>query len=61
MEGNPYPFPNDEVEKGRLDAIQDFIRGLIRGNVISPIVKDPRQIGKKNSSRQATLRRKKWT
>src|SRR5215471_5419192 len=44
MIGNPYPFPNDEVEKERLDQLQYCIRTLIGGNIVGPILKKPTQI-----------------
>ena len=46
MTGNPYPFPNDELEKERLDQLQYCIRTLIGGNVVVPIVNNPTQISK---------------
>ena len=45
MTGNPYPFPNDELEKERLDELQYCMRELIGANVVVPIRKNPKQIG----------------
>lgn len=42
--GNPYPFPNDELEKERLDQLQYCIRALLGENVVVPIPKNPTQI-----------------
>jgi hypothetical protein len=43
--GNPYPFPNDELEKERLDELQSCMLALIGANVVAPIGEKPTQIG----------------
>lgn len=45
MASNPYPLPNDELEKDRLDALQMCFRLLLGTNVVAPILKEPTQIG----------------
>jgi len=44
MPNNPYPLPNDELEKDRLDALQTCFHLLLRTNIVAPIVKIPTQI-----------------
>jgi hypothetical protein len=41
---NPYPLPNDELEKDRLNALQTCFYLLLRTNIVAPIVKNPTQI-----------------
>lgn len=41
---NPYPLPNDELEKERLDALQICFYLLLKTNIVPPIVKSPTQI-----------------
>lgn len=43
---NPYPMPNDEMEKERLDELQYCFRKVIGANIVAPIQKEPTQIGK---------------
>jgi len=42
--GNPYPLPNDDEEKDRLDELQLCFRQLVGRNVVAPIRKNPTQI-----------------
>ena len=42
---NPYPLPNDEVEKDRLDELQIMFHALLGENVVAPISRTPHQIG----------------
>jgi hypothetical protein len=42
---NPYPLPNDEEEKERLDELQYCYRTLFGTNILAPIRKKPTQIG----------------
>jgi hypothetical protein len=57
MSNNPYPLPNDELEKDRLDALQTCFHLLLSANIVAPVVKSPRQISfdssivKSNNSR----------
>ena len=41
---NPYPLPNDELEKDRLDALQTCFELLLGTNIVAPIGKNPTQI-----------------
>jgi len=41
---NPYPLPNDEDEKERLDELHQCYRTLFGGNVVTPIRRKPTQI-----------------
>ena len=45
MTDNPYPLPNDELEKDRLNMLHDYFSWLFRSNVLVPIIKRPTQIG----------------
>jgi len=45
MPDNPYPLPNDELEKERLDALQTCFYLLFGTNVVAPIIKNPTEIG----------------
>lgn len=45
MPNNPYPLPNDELEKERLDALQTCFYLLLGTNVVAPINKKPTEIG----------------
>jgi trans-aconitate methyltransferase len=45
MPNNPYPLPNDELEKERLDALQTIFYLLFGTNVVAPINKKPTEIG----------------
>jgi Methyltransferase domain len=45
MPNNPYPLPNDELEKERLDALQTCFYLLFGTNVVAPINKNPTEIG----------------
>ena len=57
MSNNPYPLPNDELEKDRLDALQTCFQLLLGTNIVPPVIKSPTQISfdlsfvKSNSSR----------
>ena len=42
---NPYPLPNDDVEKNRLDELQIMFHALLGENVVVPIQRTPHQIG----------------
>jgi hypothetical protein len=42
---NPYPLPNDALEKQRLDKLQTLIHNIIGANVVAPIQKKPTHIG----------------
>jgi len=44
MSDNPYPLPNDELEKDRLDALQRSFHLLLGKNIVAPIVENPTQI-----------------
>jgi SAM-dependent methyltransferase len=43
---NPYPLPNDEKEKKRLDKQHCAIKSFIGENIVVPILQSPTQIGK---------------
>lgn len=45
MVNNPYPLPNDDLEKRRLEELQRCFRELIGTNIVPPI-RNPTQIGK---------------
>ena len=45
MAENPYPFPNDALEKNRLDKLQALVHNIMGANVVAPIQKKPTQIG----------------
>jgi hypothetical protein len=38
---NPYPFPNDDVEKGRLDELHYVLKEVFNGNILVPLRKKP--------------------
>jgi hypothetical protein len=42
---NPYPLPNDEVEKDRLDELQIMFRTVLGENILVPIGHSAGQIG----------------
>lgn len=42
---NPYPLPNDDAEKTRLDKLQYCVRARLGANVIAPISPSPTYIG----------------
>lgn len=42
---NPYPLPNDEMEKERLDGVQLMFHTMLGANIVVPIKPNPRQIG----------------
>jgi len=44
MPNNPYPLPNDELEKDRLNALQTCFYLLFGTNILAPIIKNPTQI-----------------
>jgi hypothetical protein len=41
---NPYPLPNDDAEKIRLDSLQYCISRITGGNILVPITRNPTQI-----------------
>jgi len=45
MPNNPYPLPNDELEKERLNALQRCFYMFFGTNIHAPIIKKPTQIG----------------
>lgn len=45
MAPNPYPLPNDDEEKGRLDELQQCYSALFGTNILTPIRSKPTQIG----------------
>lgn len=60
---NPYPMPNDEMEKERLDELQYCFRKLIGANVVAPIRSKPTQIGKpvyRRDSSRSGCRNRFW-
>jgi tRNA G46 methylase TrmB len=55
MVNNPYPLPNDEVEKDRLDDLQECLRSLLGANVVVPLRRSPIQIGTPCFATQALI------
>jgi len=45
MPNNPYPLPNDELEKERLNALQRCFYMFFGTNIHAPIIKKPNQLG----------------
>jgi len=65
MANNPYPLPNDDVEKDRLDGLQECFRALIGGNIVVPIRPTPAQIGiavleSRSRTNQSRYRNRFW-
>ena len=58
MVSNPYPLPNDDVEKDRLDDLQECFRTLLGGNIVVPIRHNPTQIG--SSDLKSTIIAQSW-
>jgi hypothetical protein len=42
---NPYPLPNDDAEKTRLDNLQFCVQSRLGANIVAPISPHPNQIG----------------
>ena len=42
---NPYPLPNDDSEKTRLDNLQFCVRSRVGANIVAPISSQPTHIG----------------
>lgn len=42
---NPYPLPNDDSEKTRLDNLQFCVRSRLGANIVAPISPHPTHIG----------------
>ena len=43
---NPYPLPNDELEKDRLNALQTCFHLLLGTNIVVPLEENPTQISR---------------
>jgi hypothetical protein len=60
IDNNPYPLPNDEVEKDRLDEIQLLFHTVLGTNIIAPIGPTPGQIGPPRSTSAISDPSRSW-